>query len=266
MKRRFLALALGVIALVALTLLLWRHAHTPRSQAQPLFTLVPGAVTRLDARWASGKRITLLQGARGWRMTAPVRAPVDPTRIDAFLAALDESVSRSYPVASVPLKGAGLAPAKLVLTVNHDKAELGRLNPANGLRYIRRGDQVFLVADTVLPRLAAGPWQFISTRLLPPGSRVTGVRIYTRKTRDDARLPAAWQHARALRVGPVPSPAPPPLAHVRITLAAPAATLGYDILSRKPLELARPGSGLVYTFSPAAASRLLAAHARTSGS
>lgn len=266
MRRRFLPLVLGGIVIAVLVLLLWRHAHAPHHRARPLFGLAPAAVTRFDARWASGKRISLHHGAGGWRMTAPVQAPANPTRVDAFLAALDEPVSRGYTAASVPLTSAGLAPARLVLEVNREKAELGRLNPASGLRYIRRGDRVYLVADTLLPRLAAGPWQFISTRLLPPGPRVTGIRIGTRHLPDDPRLLAAWQDASALRVGPIPAPAPAALAHVRITLAPPAGTLGYDILSRAPLQLTRPGSGLVYTFSPAATSRLLAARARTPGS
>lgn len=266
MKRRFLALALGLVALAVLALLLWRHAHAPPSRTHPLFSLAPAAITRLDARWASGKHISLRRSSRGWRMTGPVQAPADPTRVNAFLAALDEPVSRSYPVTSVPLKGAGLAPPRLVLTVNREKAELGRINPTNGLRYIRRNDRIFLVADTVLPRLAAGPWQFISTRLIPPGVRVTGIRIDNRNKRGDARLRSAWQRASALRVGPMPAGTTHRIGHVRVTLAPPAATLGFDVISRKPLELTRPGSGLVYTFGPTAASRLLAAHARTSGS
>lgn len=266
MKRRFLALSLGIVVLAVLALLLWRHAHAPRSQAKPLFSVTPAAVTRLDARWASGKQITLLRRPSGWQMTAPVQAPADPTRVKAFLAALDEPVSRSYAAADVPLKGAGLAPPRLVLTVNREKAELGRLNPTNGLRYIRLGPRVLLVADTLLPRLAAGPWQFISTRLLPSGTRVREVRLEPGKATGSTQLIAAWQKARARHVGPVPSPAPAALAHVRLTLAPPGGTLGYAVLSRHPLELTRPGSGLLYTFSPAATSRLLAADARTPGS
>ncbi len=266
MRRRFLALALGGSLIAVLILLLWRHTHAPHSRAQPLFSLSPAAITRLEARWSTGKRIALLRGSNGWRMTAPVQAPADPTRVNAFLAALDEPITRSYTMASVPLTSAGLEPARLVLEVNHKKAELGRLNPTDGLRYIRRDHRIYLVADTLLPRLEAGPWQFISTRLLPPGTQVTGVRIGTRDTAGGNLLPAAWQQARAMRVGPTPSPAPEPHGHIRITLAPPAGTLGYDILSRKPLTLTRPGSGLAYTFSPAAASRLLATRARTPGS
>ncbi len=266
MKRRFLVLALGVIVLAVLGLLLWQHAQAPRSRAKPLFSLAPSAITRLDARWASGKQISLRRDARGWRMTAPVQAPADPTRVNAFLAALGEPISRGYAAARVPPNDAGLAPPRLVLTVNGGKADLGRLNPANGLRYIRRGQRVFLVADTLLPRLAAGPWQFISTQLLPPGTRVRRVQLGSGTATRDALLLSAWQQARARHVGPVPAPAPATLAHVRLTLAPPAGTLDYAILSRHPLELTRPGSGLLYTFSPAATSRLLAAHARTPGS
>lgn len=266
MKRRFPVLLLGIAAIVVLSSLLFDHARHHSPHTHPLFTLAPGAITRLDARWASGKHIALHRGPNGWRISAPVRAPANATRIDAFLDALSEPVARSYSPASVPLTSAGLDPARLILEVNHQRAELGRLNPAGGLRYIRRGRHVFVVADTLLQRLAAGPWQFISTRLVAPGRTITGVSAGNPPTALGPSAVTAWQNARALNVGPPPRPTPPVLDHVRLTLAPSAATTGFNVISRRPLKLTRPGSGLVYTFGPAAASHLLPPRARTSGS
>ena len=266
MNRRFPVLLLGIAAIIVLGLLLFHHVRQRPAHAHPLFDLAPDAITRLDARWASGKHIALHRGPNGWRMSAPVRAPANATRVGAFLDALSEPVARSYTSSSVPLTSAGLDPARLVLEVNHQKAELGRLNPAGGLRYIRRGQHVFVVADTLLPRLAAGPWQFISTRLIAPGRTVTGVSTGNPPISLDPSAVKAWENARALRVGPPSTPAPAVLGHVRLTLAPPTATTGFNIISRHPLKLTRPGSGLVYTFGPAAASQLLPDRARTSGS
>lgn len=264
MKRRIVVIMFGVTVIAALAVLLWRHAHRPARQARPLFGLSPAAVTSVEARWSSGKHIALHRGREGWRITAPVSAPADPTRVGAFLAALSEPVARQYATASVPLKRAGLAPARLTLRVNRQQVKLGNLNPADGLRYIQRGARVFLVADTLLPRLAAGPWQFVSTRLLPPGRRVTALRFPGRAlvTGDSARR-SVWRHARARQVGPLPATAPRPLHRVEVSLSSPPGTLGFAVLGCRPLRLTRPGSGLVYTFGPSAATRLLPHCART---
>lgn len=263
MKRRLLVLGLGAAFIAALAILLWRHAHAPPPRGRPLFATAPAAATRIDARWASGKRIALRRTREGWRMTAPVHAPADPTRVDAFLAATAEPITRTYTAASVPLTRAGLAPARLTLRINGEHAELGSRNPASGLRYVHKDGRVLVLADTLLPRLAAGPWQFLSTRLLPPGSRLTRVRVDGENA--GASIRRAWQDARARVVGPLPATAPRPLGHVELTLAPGTATLGFAIVARHPLQLLRSGEGLVYTFPPSAASNLLPRRARTPG-
>lgn len=261
MKRRSLALAGALAVIGLLAFLLWRHAHRPPSRAMPLFSAAPGTVTAISARWASGERIALRRGPHGWRLVAPVDAPADATRVDAFVDALAEPVARRYALAAVPATGAGLAPPRLRLRIGKQVAEFGRRNPATGLRYVRRDNSVFTVVDTLLPRLAAGPWQFVSTRLVPPGDTVKAIRRDRGAWVDAPPLLAAWQHASADSVGPNARPASSrTLARIRLHLAHQPRPLVFDVLARRPrLRLQRADSKLVYTFPAAAASRLVPA-------
>lgn len=260
MKRRFLALAGALVVIGVLAFALWRHGQRSPPPPTLLYTLAPGAVTVIDARWTSADRIVLRRGRHGWRMVEPVRAPADATRVYAFVDALSEPVTRRYAAAKVPLAGAGLAPPRLRLRINGQTATFGRRNPATGLRYVRRGQSIFTVSDTLLPRLAAGPWQFLSTRLIPPGRAVQAVQLDEGPPSHEPALVSAWQQARSESVGPADSSPAPPGARIRVLLAQDEQPLVFEVLSRRPrLRIERNASKLVYTFPAAAASRLLPA-------
>lgn len=270
MKRRSLALVAVLIVIGVLAFFLWRHAHRPTVRATLLYTVAPSAVTAVDARWATGERIALRRGAHGWLIVAPVKAPANATRVKAFLDALAEPVAHRYNASAIPLKNAGLAPAYLSLRIGSQQTDFGHTNPATGLRYVRRGQHILMVEDTLVPRLAAGPWQFISAALLPPGASVQGVQLEGGPVRDAPTLLAAWQRARATRIGPGDASASKPLTQIRLHLAHRTQPLVFDVLERRPhLQLSHPGSTLVYTLPAAAASTLLPAtpptHARTAG-
>lgn len=270
MKKRFLALIAVLIIIGMLSFFLWRHMHRPVGKATPLYTIAPAAVTVIDAHWASGERIALRRATHGWALVAPVKAPANATRVNAFLDALAEPVVHRYDAATIPLARAGLAPAYLRLRIGSQQTDFGHTNPATGLRYVRRGERILMVADTLVPRLAAGPWQFVSAALLPPGSSLQGVQLDSGPVRDNPALLTAWQQARATRIGPGETSPSKPLTQIHLHLADQARALVFDVLARQPrLQLSPPGSNLLYTLPAAAASRLLpatpAADARTAG-
>jgi hypothetical protein len=269
MKRRFVALSVLLAVIGVLAFFLWHQAQRPVTAATPLYAIAPQTVTAISARWASGERIALRRSPHGWRLIAPVQAPADATRVDAFIDALAEPVMHRYSVSAVPLARAGLAPAYLSLRIDSRLVEFGHTNPATGLRYVRRGRYILMVADTLVPRLAAGPWQFVSNRLLPPDTTVQSVQLDGEAMRNNPHLLAAWQQAVATRVGPANSPPSRPIAQIRLRLTRRSHPLVFNLLARRPqLRLERADSKLVYTFPATTASRLLPtpAHARATGS
>lgn len=266
MRRRLWVLA----ALAALTaaglIVLVRHVRRPaHAHARPLVAAAPAALTAARARWASGRSLVLVRRGTRWEMDAPVHAPADPTRVRALLAALAEPVVRRYPAARFTLADIGLAPPRLVLATAGERLQFGAVNPANGLRYVRRGDAVLLVADSVLPRLAAGPWQFLDTHLVPPGNRIAALQFAGTEAAAGTRRTAAWQNARAHLVAPLaPKDIPAGAPRIRVRLHGHARALVFVLLARTPeLRLGRPALGLQYVLPAAAASRLLPAATRS---
>lgn len=271
MRRRGWVLAGLAAAIAALAIaLVLRSRHPVAASRPPLVAAAPAALTAVRATWASGRSVVLVHRAGRWQMTEPVHAPADRTRVLAFLAALAEPVVRRYPASGLSAAQIGLARPELVLAAGGKRLEFGALNPANGLRYVRRGDAVLLVADTVLPRLAAGPWQFLDTHLLPPGSRVTALH-FAGGSAGGEPLAAAWQAARAQTVEPFAArDAPAGAPRITVSLRGRARPLVFVVLAQAPrLRLGRPATGIQYVLPAAAASRLLPAAmvsgARTSG-
>lgn len=274
MRRRVWVLAALAVAIAALALALVLHSrHVARRHPQPLITAAPAALTAVRATWRSGRTVALVRHRGQWQMIKPVNAPADRLRVHALLAALAEPVIRSYSAAGLALAAFGLAPPRLVVTADGRRIRFGSVNPANGLRYVLRGDQVLLVADTIVPRLAAGPWQFLDTHLVPPTSRIAALHFGDglAHAADAARLAGAWQTARADMVEPLAADAVPTGApRIRVRLRGRAQPLVFVLLARTPrLRLGRPAAGIQYVMPRTAASRLLPAgsapHARTAG-
>ncbi|MGH8271964.1 MAG: DUF4340 domain-containing protein, partial [Gammaproteobacteria bacterium] len=201
MRNRLIALALLVAAVVALVLLYRHHQNRPPPAATPLTTLAPAALTRLVVKTQGKTTLMLVRNGDGWQMQKPVHARADADRVAALLAGLDEPTTRHYSVHALSLAGVGLAPPAFVLEAGDIRLEFGALNPANLLRYVRRGDTVYLVYDTIAPRLASGPWPFVDRRLLPPDAHIASI-ISTVPGAGDA---SAWSNAQAVQIKPLAS-------------------------------------------------------------
>lgn len=271
MHRRNLVIVVLLVAFAGLGATLWLRPRHAAPAPKALFSTAPAALTAVRAKWASGKRLVLVHGVHEWYLQAPIRAPAQPTRIGAFLAALAEPVSRHYRARRVPLAAAGLSPPRLTLVAGGQTAAFGRVNPTTGMRYVLRSGDVYMVADTILPRLAAGPWQFVDPRLLPRRAQPTQITLPSGRTSTDAGLLAAWHRSRAARVGPPRTAAKPVAAHVTIRIAGRENPITFSVRTRHPkLRLDRRGTGVEYILPAAAASRLLPAGdapvARTTGS
>lgn len=230
----------------------------------PLTSLAPVAVTRLYAQAPDAPALLLVHGAAGWRMESPVRASADPDQVAALLDGLDEATARHYSVHALALPDIGLAPPRLVLRANDIQLEFGTLNPTTLLRYVRRGDTVFLVMDRLLPLLQAGLWQFVDPHPVPQNARITRIVLPSAARSSPPRFIAAWENAVALRVEPFAPGAARTAPKITITLAGRSSPLVFALLKRSPqLELARPDIGVVYVFDTRDADTLLTPMAAT---
>lgn len=274
MRNRLIALALLAAVIVALVLLYRHHSSRPRPAAVPLTTLAPAALTRIVVKARGGSGFVLVHTGGGWRMQKPVDVRADADRVDALLEGLGEATTRHYSLHALSLADVGLSPPAFTLETGGVRLEFGALNPANLLRYVRRGDTVYLVFDTIEPRLAAGPWQFVDRRLLPPGSRITHIASTLPGAGNAMQSARAWLGAKAIEVKPLAEGAANNAPTIAVSLASRRRPLVFALLARRPQpELARPDLGIVYVLGAALADKLLGptpatagAHAGTAGS
>ncbi len=272
MRKRLIALALLAAAIAALVLLYRHHQNRPPPAATPLSTLAPASLTRLVVKVQGQPTLILVRGDSSWRMQKPIRARADADRVAALLAGLDEATMRHYSVHALSLAGVGLAPPAFVLEAGGTRLEFGALNSANLLRYVRRGDTVYLVFDTIAPRLASGPWPFVDRRLLPPGARITGIVSTAPGAGNTRQSAAAWSSAQATQVKPLAKGAAKDAPTITVSLAGRKQPIVFTLLSRAPhAELARTDRGILYVLDAALADKLLGPastvpHAGTAGS
>lgn len=162
MRNRLVALALLAACIVALVIVFSMHEESDQPPAVPLTHLAPATITRIQVEQLGQPVMTLRHQADGWQMIVPQLARADTQRVKRLLAALGELTALQYPVDTINLAEAGLDPPAWSLIVNDTRIDFGSLNPSSLLRYLRRGDTVYLVMDRIAPLLVGGAKVFLA--------------------------------------------------------------------------------------------------------
>lgn len=157
MKRRPRINLILLIAVATLALLVYLSPDEPGFEVKlpPLTDLSPDAVTRVSIRNESGEMIFERQ-AEGWNMISPKQAAAKAERLDALVRVAETPVFSNYPLpTSRRLKEFGLDPANIILTLNDIKIEFGTVESLSQNRYVRIGDQIYLIGDGFYHHLVA---------------------------------------------------------------------------------------------------------------
>lgn len=256
--RATLLLGLAVLALGAAAA--WqvrREAGDDRPRL--LADLDPAAVQTLSVRTAEGPRRRFERTAQGWRMREPYDLPAEPEAVERLLALAAAPLRKRLQGADLDLRKLGLAPPQA--TVDYAGAavqhlEFGATDAIRGERYVRRGDEVWLLPDRFSAWLFAPAENELDRRVAADFPAV-GLRLDGAERAD---LLPAWQATAASRVlAAAEAPAPTgELHHVEMRAAdgaVRAMTLwrgegGYCVLRHDP--------DLVYVYDEIAAQALLA--------
>jgi hypothetical protein len=217
-RRTLLNLAL-LAAAAAVAAALWLLPG--EVQQTPAPPLVPGAdvaaIDEIRVLRPGGVDLRFYRRGSTWSMTQPVAAPAHRARINALLGLLaDQSLAR-LPVAGLDLSQFGLDRPAVSVELGPHRIEFGDPHPMDEQRYVRLGDTVHLVPDSLYVQLTQNAGFFIDNRLLPSGARPTRIRYPAfslesgaagwreqppaERSTEELRLVAgAWQTARALAV------------------------------------------------------------------
>ncbi|MDA1106812.1 MAG: DUF4340 domain-containing protein [Proteobacteria bacterium] len=290
--RNWLNLALlgGVALLVLVVIYLPGLNNAP--PLPKLTTLVPASITHLRIERDGAAPIMLEKQAQDWIMTAPVRMPANTFRVETVLQVAQAESHARLDAATVRLAEFKLDKPRARLWLGTTELAFGATEPLNGRRYVRVGDSVHLISDTVYFDLIGEFTAFADSALLAPGSRLTQIDLPALRlvrvgeggwmqAPNRAQVPPetgvsmdrvnalldAWRRARAIQVRPYVTPASAgaePENMIFVHLEGAEQPLRFDIVSRAPgLVLARADLGVQYHFPAAASGQLfsLSAHA-----
>ncbi len=220
MNRR---LWLNVGLLILLAGLAWLAYEAPgldgREDITGLTGMSPDQVTRITIR-RPGKADLVFRKEDVWWMQSPVRVPARAFRIDSVLGIAGAQWRGRYDVAGLDLGKYGLDEPLATIFFDEVKIDFGGNEPLKRQRYVRMGDHVYLINDTLFYQLQASPAAYVSLTLLPPGNALTAIELpglalvneqgRWQATTEGVKLaPAAmddlvqaWLHAEASQVTP----------------------------------------------------------------
>lgn len=255
------ALNLGLLGLILGlgALALWAPAEPPPAPPAQVLALDPDRPTRIRLERSDAPAIELVRRAGHWEMQQPFAVAANPARVDTVLRLLELTSRMQYPLAGLDLDEYGLREPALSVELDQTRLEFGDTTPLDGQRYVRTGETLHVVPDTLYYHLQAPAAAYVSPRLLPPAAELEAVRLpglqlsmasgewrtapLRASIETAAEWAARWRSAQALRVRPYrgESLGEP----VEVVLQGEEATLRFVPL-REEAGLLRPDLGLVY--------------------
>ena len=108
-----------------------------------------------------GREDVILQNKdNNWQVIKPSQFKADPAKVRHLFTLLSENAESHYPIAGKNLAEYGLEKERLSVSFNGVKYIFGKLNTVTMQRFIRKGDTLYLVAETVSGLLQMGEDSF----------------------------------------------------------------------------------------------------------
>ncbi|MFU8837273.1 MAG: DUF4340 domain-containing protein [Thiohalomonadaceae bacterium] len=264
-----LAVVLGLVGLV-----LWEQRAQQAPSVPQLLQIEPAAIQQLRIE-RTGQAALVLQrlDAERWQLQSPLAIDANGFRIQALLRVSELRSLGSFPVSGAELAVYGLDQPSLRLIINGQlELVFGGQTTLDYRRYVRLGEQIHIVPDTLYYHLI-GDWHgFVSQRLLPEQARIEALQLPGLSLQRSAEgwqlepagalrsadqiqtLLDAWQHPGVVQVRAYAGGAGET---IRIALAG-MPTLEFLLLEDQgEYALARPELGIQYQLSEASAAQLL---------
>lgn len=198
-KRNLLNLGLLLFIGVLVLLVIYEPGIEKPQEPTRLLELEREAVTQIRIERQGQETVALARDAHGdWRLTEPLAIGASAFRIGSLLRITEQKSLGSFPAEPERLAGYGLEAPRVTLTLN-DKMTVafGDNTPLDQRRYVRLGDRVHLVSDTLYYHLIGAYTTFIRAELLPEGSAIAALTL--------PGLSVSWQ-AEHWQVEPKPEP------------------------------------------------------------
>jgi hypothetical protein len=274
-KRNLLNLGLLLLIGVLVLLVIYEPGIDKPQEPPRLLGLEREAVTQIRIERQGQETVALARDARGdWNLTAPLAIGASAFRIGSLLRITEQKSLGSFPAEPERLAGYGLEAPRVTLTLNDAVTiAFGDNTPLDQRRYVRLGDRVHLVSDTLYYHLIGAYTTFIRQELLPEGTAIAALTLpglsvswqadrWQVEPKPEAfsadqvtRLIDAWKLASAVQVKPYDGNEGET---ITIEPGGEEAPITLLITARTPdLVLARPELGIEYHLAESGAEELL---------
>lgn len=273
-KRNLLNLGLLLLIGILVPLAIYEPGIESPLEEQALLDIDRDAVTLVHIERQGQETVAMTRDPLGnWVLNEPLAIGASEFRLSSLLRITEQKSLGSFPADSEHLARYGLDSPRVTLTLNDLKIAFGDTTPLDQRRYVRVGDRVHLVSDTLYYHLIGSYTTFIRQELLPEGASITALTLPGIKVRwqEDhwqveprpeafsadqvTRLIDAWKLASAVQVKPYDGKEGE---IITIETKGREPSLVFLLTSRNPdLVLARPDLGIQYHLSDHSADELL---------
>ncbi len=274
-KRNLLNLALLLLIGVLVLLVIYEPGIEEPKENPNLLDIDRGAIKQIRIEREGQETVKLVRnGENNWRLTAPLAIAANDFRINSILRITEQKSLGSYPADSERLARFGLEKPRVTLTLG-DKLEIafGDSTPLDQRRYVKVGDRVYLISDTLYYHLIGNYTTFIRQQLLPEGTGINALTLpgLTVRWQEDrwevapkpepfsadqvTRLIDAWKFASAVQVKPYDGKEGET---ITIEPKGEEAPITFLLTARSPdFVLARPDLGIQYHLAESSGEELL---------
>jgi type II secretory pathway component PulM len=273
-KRNLLNLGLLLLVGVLVLLVIYEPGIEKPQEPTRLLELEREAVTQIRIERQGQETVALTRDGGDWNLTEPLAIGASAFRIGSLLRITEQKSLGSFPAEPERLAGYGLEAPRVTLTLNDAvTVAFGDNTPLDQRRYVRLGDRVHMVSDTLYYHLIGAYTTFIRQELLPEGTALAaltlpGLRVSWQAERwqveprpesfsadQVTRLIDAWKLASAVQVKPYDGKQGEA---ITIEPGGDETPLTFLLTARTPdLVLARPELGIEYHLAESSADELL---------
>jgi hypothetical protein len=273
-KRNLLNLGLLLLVGVLVLLVIYEPGIEKPQEPTRLLELEREAVTQIRIERQGQETVALTRDGGDWNLTEPLAIGASAFRIGSLLRITEQKSLGSFPAEPERLAGYGLEAPRVTLTLNDAvTVAFGDNTPLDQRRYVRLGDRVHLVSDTLYYHLIGAYTTFIRQELLPQGTAIAALTLPGLSVRWQAerwqvepkpeafsadqvtRLIDAWKLASAVQVKPYDGKQGE---MITIEPGGKEEPITLLLTARTPdLVLARPELGIEYHFAESSGEELL---------
>ena len=150
--KRWILNGLLLLLVTALLGVIIQASNAPRVVVDSLYDESMGdeiTSIRINRQAKKYKSLELEKVSGKWMMKIPIKAEVDDRKIKHLMTLLSDTVDARYSVKGKDLSVFGLKNTQTSISFNGVKIQFGSLNPVSYKRYLRKGDTVYMVAESV---------------------------------------------------------------------------------------------------------------------